>query len=76
MQLSVVPMMARNTVKASTSMKIRPPPGPNAALPMTIIMSPTGAAEPDALCIVYPLLEEVVRREILNQVTERPLNQQ
>src|ERR1035438_6253261 len=40
MQDSVVPISARNTVNASHSMKIRPPPGPKRAVPTTIIMSP------------------------------------
>ena len=52
MQESVVPMSARNTVKASNSMKIRPLPGPNMALPTTTIMSPMGAADPVAVCMV------------------------
>ena len=52
MQESVVPISARKTVKASTSMKMRPRPGPNSASPTTIIMSPIGAAEPAALCMV------------------------
>ena len=52
MHESVVPISARNTVNASTSMKVRPLPGPNSALPTTIIISPMGAAEPEALCMV------------------------
>ena len=52
MQLSVVPIRARKTVKASASMKYLPLPWPSRASPTIIIMSPTGAAEADALCIV------------------------
>ena len=52
MQLSVVPIRARKTVKASTSMKMRPRPAPKSASPTTIIMSPMGAAESEALCMV------------------------
>ena len=52
MQESVVPMIARKTVKASISMKMRPLPGPKRASPTTIIMSPIGAADPVAVCMV------------------------
>ena len=58
MQESVVPIRARTTVKASTSMKMRPPPWPKNALPMMIIMSPMGADEPEAVVIGYPLLRK------------------
>ena len=58
MQESVVPMMARNTVNASISMKVRPLPGPRIALPTMIIMSPMGAADPAALVIGYPLFRK------------------
>ena len=51
---SVVPMRARNTVMASASMKYLPWPCPSRASPTMIIMSPMGAAEPAALCMVYP----------------------
>ena len=54
MQLSVVPMRARNTVTASAIMKYLPWPWPSSASPTMIIMSPIGAADPAALCIVYP----------------------
>ena len=47
-----------NFMNASTSMKIFPRPAPNRASPTMIIMSPMGAAEPAALCIVYPLLRK------------------
>ena len=63
-------------MNASISMKVRPLPGPSIALPTTIIMSPMGAADPVALCIGVAAVQEVVRREILEQVTERPLHQQ
>ena len=75
MQESVVPMIARNTVNAWTSMKILPLPGPKMALPTMIIMSPIGAADPRRSHAVAAI-QEVVRREILDQVTERPLHQQ
>src|ERR1035437_1455846 len=52
MQESVVPTIARNTVKAWNSMNVRPCPWPNNASPTTIIMSPMGAAEPEALTMV------------------------
>src|SRR5580700_4328422 len=52
MQESVVPIRARNTVMASINMNVRPLPWPNNALPTTIIMSPMGAAEPVAVCMV------------------------
>ena len=58
MQLSVVPMSARKTVKASASMKYLPWPWPSSASPTMIIMSPMGAAEPAALCMVYPELRK------------------
>ncbi len=58
MQESVVPISARNTVNASTSMKMRPPPAPKNALPTMIIMSPMGADDPDAVVIGYPLLRK------------------
>ena len=54
MQLSVVPISARKTVKASASMNHLPLPWPSSASPTMIIMSPMGAAEPAALCHRIP----------------------
>ena len=39
-------------------------------------MSPMGAADPDALCHRIARIEEVVGREILDQITDQALNQQ
>ena len=59
MQDRVVPMRARNTVRAWTSMKALPAAGlPNSHVPAMIIMSPTGAAEPVTLLIWYPLCKK------------------
>jgi hypothetical protein len=58
MQLSVVPIKAKKTVKASASMKYLPLPWPSNPSPTMIIISPIGAAEADALCIVYPELRK------------------
>ena len=58
MQLSVVPISARKTVKASASMNQRPLPCPSRPSPTMIIMSPIGAADPEALAIEYPELRK------------------
>jgi hypothetical protein len=55
MHESVVPMSARKTVKAWTSMKARPALyDPNSHVPTMTIMSPSGAPEAAALVSVYP----------------------
>ncbi len=56
---SVVPMSARKTVNAWTSMNARPALyEPKSHVPTMTIMSPRGAPEAPALVSVYPLFRK------------------
>ena len=59
MQESVVPMRAKNTVRACTNMNALPAAGlPKSQVPAIIIMSPNGAADAVALLMPYPLCKK------------------